>query len=213
MARFANVIHMQDRLREEQRAWLRTVIQKTGLSPTQLAAKAGVAQPTITRFLNSPNVSHNLTARTISAVERAVGMRYGPNPKDAGFNESDGEPYRYSDCAKELSFLEDAFGKANGKDAWTLKTKAIEAAGYLPGDVLIVDLNETPAPGDVVCAQIYDWSRSRAETVFRLWEPPYLQVATYEKSLRKIFVVDNQNVIIRGVVVASARGRIGRVAA
>lgn len=78
---------------EEQRAWLRTVLQQTKLAPTALAQRAGVAQPTITRFLNDPNAKHALSARTVAAVEKATGMRYGPDPRPTGLRESWEPPY------------------------------------------------------------------------------------------------------------------------
>jgi hypothetical protein len=39
-----------------------------------LAQKAGLAQPTITRFLNDKTATHALSARTIAAIKRASGM-------------------------------------------------------------------------------------------------------------------------------------------
>lgn len=198
--------------RDEQRAWLRGVLAQTGLAPTALAQKAKVAQPTITTFLNKPDVSHALSARTISKIEAATGLRYGPDPRPAGFRESEATPFESPKGNDELAFLDGVGSGANGIDKWMLRSRALETAGYQPGDVLIVDLNREPRPGDVVCAQLYDWARAKAETVFRLWEPPYLAPATHDAALRKIFVVDNENVIIKGVVIASVRGRLARVA-
>lgn len=204
------LIAMSD-LREEQRVWLRRVLEQTGWSMNALAKKAKVSTPTISVFLNDETKSHNLTARTIAAIERASGMRYGPDPRPAGMRESEAEPF---DRRQSNAYLDpwSAIGGANGVDPWTLRSRALEVAGYLPGDVLLVDLSAEPKPGDVVCAQVYDWARSTAQTVFRLWEPPYLQVATLDPTLRKIFVVDNSNVVIKGVVVSSIRGRQARAA-
>ncbi|MFZ1965018.1 MAG: hypothetical protein WAU78_16410 [Roseiarcus sp.] len=75
---------------------------------------------------------------------------------------------------------------------------------------MIVDLNAEPLPGDVVCAQLYNWARSDAQTMFRLWEPPYLMPSTLDPALRRIFVVDNDTTMIRGVVIATVRPRQGR---
>jgi SOS-response transcriptional repressor LexA len=92
-------------------------------------------------------------------------------------------------------------------DPWTLKSRALESAGYLPGDILLVALGETPVAGDIVCAQIYDWNAGKAQTVFRLFQPPYLIAATTEASLLRPHVVDDEKVVIKGVVMNSLRGR------
>ncbi len=60
---------------------------------------------------------------------------------------------------------------------------------------------------DVVCAQVYDWARGKAETVFRLYEPPYLLSSTTDPKLLRPLVVDDDVVMIKGVVVASLRSR------
>ncbi len=196
--------------RDEQRAWLRAVLETTGLSPTALAAKARLAQPTITTFLNKAGVAHALSARTVAAIEAATGMRYGPNPRPAGFRDSEAAPLDPGGMGADLDFVATATAGQPGVDPWALRSRALETAGYLAGDVLIVDLNAKPRAGDIVCAQIYDWARSRAETIFRIWEPPYLVAATLDPAFRTVFVVDDHNVVIKGVVMASIRGRPSR---
>ncbi|MGH6907913.1 MAG: hypothetical protein ACREDX_08660, partial [Aestuariivirga sp.] len=95
-------------------------------------------------------------------------------------------------------------------DAWTLNSRALEGAGYRPGDILLVALDETPAAGDVVCAQIYDWVKAKAETVFRIFQPPYLVAATSDPQLMRPHLVDDAAVAIKGVVLQSLRGRGNR---
>ncbi|MGJ0393013.1 MAG: LexA family protein [Methylocystis sp.] len=196
--------------RDEQRAWLTNLLEKSGEAPTSLAMRAGLAPTTLTRFLNNPQHATALSARTISAVEKVTGARFGVNSIGA-IRESEAEPFRQDGPDDILNTMVQAVaGRANGLDPWTLNSRAVEAAGYLPGDVLIVDLNADARPGDVVCAQIYEWGRGKAETVFRIWEPPSLVSATHDPRLRKPLMVDHQNVVIRGVVVASVRPRQGR---
>ncbi len=211
MGVFAMLALMSDPA-EEQRAWLRSVLAQTKLAPTALAQRAGVSQPTVTRFLNDPTGKHALSARTLAAIERASGMRYGPDPHPAGFRESEAAPYNPKGSGEVADIVRALVADRNSVTPWTLKSRALETSGYMPGDVLIVDLNEGPTPGDVVCAQLYDWARSSAQTVFRLWEPPYLTPATLDPALREIFPVDNRNTAIKGVVVATVRGRQARAA-
>lgn len=77
----------------------------------------------------------------------------------------------------------------------------------MPGDVVVVDLAATPTRGDVVCAQVYRWHEGKAETVFRIFEPPYLVAASAAPALRMPLVVDNDRVMIKGVVTHSLRAR------
>jgi len=92
--------------------------------------------------------------------------------------------------------------------AWTLRSRALECAGYLPGDQLLIDMQATPRRGDIVCAQVYNNNLGVAETIMRLYEPPYLVAATYDQSLRRPLVADDDSVVIMGVCVASLRPRI-----
>jgi SOS-response transcriptional repressor LexA len=83
----------------------------------------------------------------------------------------------------------------------------MEDAGYMPGDILIVDLNAEPERGDCVCAQLYRWQVGTAETIFRIYEEPYLLAATRHPDLRKPLLVDNDRVVIKGVVTEILRAR------
>jgi len=91
-----------------------------------------------------------------------------------------------------------------GVDPWVMKSRALEHAGYLPGDILIVDLNAKPQDGDAVCAQIYD-RNGKTETAFRIYEYPFLIAASADPDLRRPVLVDNERASIRGVVMASIR--------
>lgn len=197
---------------DEQRAWLRAVLAETGLSMNALAKKAGVSSPTISAFLQEDKANHNLSARTVARIEKATGMRYGPAPRPTASRDREAVQLDRRQPAQLLELIRDISTVANGFTEWTLQSRALEHAGYMPGDLLIVDINTEPKPGDVVCAQIYDWARSKSDTIFRLWEPPYLAPATSDPRLRKIFIVDNETTVIRGTVVASARGRLAKAA-
>ncbi|PZP54968.1 MAG: hypothetical protein DI604_36820 [Delftia acidovorans] len=97
-------------------------------------------------------------------------------------------------------------GARNGVDAWVMRSRALEAAGYLPGDVLVVDMNAAPQSGDVVCAEILDRS-GKPEMVMRILERPFLVAATFDPSLFKPMLIDGDRVTVRGVVIASFRER------
>lgn len=205
--------------RAAQREWLRGVLRQTGLTASALAQRINKAQTTLTRFLNVRDYKHELSTPTIRAIERETGIAFsragrGVQLSPEGFSEGDGAPYEPppalhagAEADAVAQKLLELYGRASGADPWTLTSKALELAGYLPGDILIVDLNAKARGGDVVCAQSYDWGLMRARTLFRLYEPPYLLASTMEPELRKPLLVDNEKVMVRGVVVASLRPR------
>jgi hypothetical protein len=93
-------------------------------------------------------------------------------------------------------------------DAWRLKTMALEEAGYLPGDIVFVENLEdgqAPRPQDAVCAQIVDYQHGAAETVWRVYDPPYLVGAATDRTAYKPLAVDGERVKIVGIIRESYR--------
>jgi len=59
---------------ERVRLWLRDVIDRTGLTPTALARRAGLAPSTLNKFLNDDRVDHCLSVTTVGKIARASGQ-------------------------------------------------------------------------------------------------------------------------------------------
>ncbi len=199
--------------RDDTKAWLKAVLDYRGMRPTEVARRAGLAPSTINRFLNDPGYGGDLKRQTLEAIGSVVGVEpyVMPGPKRIpGFAEIEAVPY-LADKGEGDPLVDLAVrSRCEGNNAiapWILSTRALERAGYLPGDVVLVDLNERPLANDAVCAQIYDWSTGRTETVMRIFHPPYLLAATADDRLMKPFVVDDDNVVIKGVIVMSLRPR------
>lgn len=88
---------------------------------------------------------------------------------------------------------------------WQCKGRALELAGYRPGDMLVADLEAEAKAGDVVVAQLYDWTVGSARTVLRIFQPPYLVAAAADPVKYRPELVDNERVVVKAVVVASFR--------
>ena len=88
--------------------------------------------------------------------------------------------------------------------SYVLLESNLEDLGYLPGDIVLVDVEMTPSAGDVVRASVKT-GRDSFDEVFRLYEPPYLISGSLTSRKRKPLLVDNDQVIISGVVSASVR--------
>lgn len=199
---------MQDK--PDQKNFILEVLASTGWSQTDLAKRAGLDPSTLSRFLSSPKSGTSLRPSTIRQIEKVVGMsmsRGEPDPvaENPGMAEAEQTPVLRGSVAEVLQAHLSAGGKP--VDAWTLKSRALELSGYHPGDLLLVRLGETALRGDIVCAQIYDWSQRQAETVFRIFDPPYLLAATSDISLLRPIEIDRENIAIKGVVLHSLRSR------
>lgn len=202
--------------RDETKAWVRAVLTHKRLKPTQLARAIDRAPSTLNRFLNDPSATHELSPDTIERIAKVGGVRPLELPDDGaprragGFTEPEAVPFQPGTDASDKP-VDDAvrtmMRSRNSLAPFLLKSPALGSVGYLPGDVLVVDIEERPKPHDVVCAQVYDWVRGHAETVFRLYEPPYLLASTTEVRLLRPFVVDDDAVVVKGVVMWSLRPR------
>ncbi len=203
--------------RDQIKLWLKEILAESGETATSWAKRAGIAQSTLTRFLNSdeaPMIGMRSLSKLAHAARRSLPI--GPSPSTnarlpvSPFSDRDGEPYKPGDHEARLARAISALiGGRTACDAWELKTRALEAVGYWSGDIVIVDLHAKPVPGSIVCAQHFNWTRNATETVFRVYEPPYLVAATLDPALaaqlRKPLLVDNDHVLIKGVVTDAIR--------
>ena len=90
---------------------------------------------------------------------------------------------------------------------WSVGTPSLAGFGVLPGDKLSVDPGAKARTGDLVVAQIYDWRSGTAETVLRGYNHPYLVRSAGSVADMKPETVDNERVLIKGVVTLVWRTR------
>jgi len=186
------------------REYVRLVVERTGKAATRIAKELGIAPSTLTRLLKEESPTATLHARTLRKLQDYSGIPpiFGDSsaPVLRGFGE-DAVPFDARSADPVLSAAIKALTAGRkAADPWTVRTRALDRIGYLPGDIVIVDLGRRAEAGDAVCAQVYDWRRAAAETVMRLYEPPYLVAASLDEGLRRPLVVDNEQVIIKGVL-------------
>jgi transcriptional regulator with XRE-family HTH domain len=198
---------------DEQRSYLQRVLARTGWTQTQLAQRAGLDPSTLSRFLTAEREGHALRSSTLAKIAGASGVPLAGDPPAPapGFAEAEAMPLQPVEGHQLSRMISSLAAPGRAIDPWSLASRALENAGYRPGDVLLVALDEAPLPGDVVCAQVYDWSKGGAQTLFRLFQPPYLVAATNDPALMRPFASNDASVAIKGVVVASVRGRGGNL--
>jgi transcriptional regulator with XRE-family HTH domain len=193
----------------DQHVFIESVLARTGWSQSDLAHRAGLDPSTLSRFLSKGRDGHALRANTIQRIANASGIAFGESQlsESGGMAEGEAEPYDYTEHDGRSAAIRALCGNRANVDAWTLNSRAIEGAGYKPGDILLVGLSETPLAGDVVCAQVYDFAKDRAETIFRLYQPPALIGATSDPTLLKPYLISDSSVAIKGVVLHTLRSR------
>lgn len=129
--------------------------------------------------------------------------------RQVGFSESDVAPLRGAPGKREdAAAIARIFGGGRpGIDVWTIKSRALQNMGYLPGDRILVDSHAAGAckAGDVVIAQRYLSDLDAAITLLRRYEPPVLVAASPDPADNGIEMVNGSSVRIYGKVIASWR--------
>lgn len=191
---------MMDETQELLRGWIDRIRAERGWSRTQLAHQAGLTTSTVTRLFRN-DYKGTLNAATIAKLSRATGISAPPNLGGiegavTGFHEPEITPAVAGEYHSSPNLTD-----------WIINGNSLVLAGYMPGDRITVDDSASPKPGDVVVAQLYNNERGTAETVIRIWQPPYLTTASITVEDRKPVLVDGQNALIRGVVIKMLRLR------
>ncbi|MDE2579986.1 MAG: hypothetical protein KGL46_14375, partial [Hyphomicrobiales bacterium] len=91
---------------------------------------------------------------------------------------------------------------------WRIENRALELAGYIPGDIVLIDQAAAARDGDTVIAQIYDFDIGDARTRIRRYDGVYLTTATMDAALaERPLPVDGERVVIVGRIVRMFRNR------
>lgn len=197
------------------RDWLRRLPDMTGQSYTAIANELKIAVSTLTRPLreDDPGISTPRQSTIDKIVERydvpppqfAPGSIVGRIPR--GITE-DARPYEPVGEAEGEAIRLMMRGAGGNIAPWIVRSRALELAGYLPGDVVMVDIGKQPKPGDVVCAQVNIDQRGTTDTIMRIFERAgaahILVTASVDPTLRVPLAVDDR-VAILGVVVGMIR--------
>ncbi|CDZ67658.1 Hypothetical protein NGAL_HAMBI2605_59390 [Neorhizobium galegae bv. orientalis] len=193
-----------ENVRQKHLDWVHSILSSKGWTPHRLAKEAGLSPSALTKFLNDTTGTRTLNSYSVEKITEGSGMPMGMGA-GAVFNEPQSSRFeleRLDDTSINIDALRQ--GK-NGIDTWTVRTRALELAGYIPGDLVVVDQNTSPQRGDVVVAQVYD-RNGEAETVMRIYETSFLIAASMDPA-HLVPILINKDVVIRGVVVSSFRSR------
>lgn len=199
--------------------WFREQQKRVGVTADVISAKLGRDRSVISKIyagrqrmtLDYAKAFAEALQVPLDEVLLRAGVTDEPTAQKVapGFSESDAAPWVGSpgEKARMTTTAESLGGGQPGIDTWTVKSLAMAAGGYLPGDTILVDTHQSERckPGDVVLAQNYNWKTGTAETILRRFEPPVLVTASTDPQDGRVLVVDGNNVVIKGKVIASWR--------
>lgn len=185
--------------------YLKLVRRRRGWSQAETARIAGVSKQTIGRNENpSPDYRFVMSAKNLQKIARSSGLSPprellspAPNVMASGFAEPDVTPWE-GESPKELKPAHP------DQSIWVVESRSLEQFGYMPGDLILLDRRVPARPGRAVCAQVI--GADGAETVFRVYDPPFLISLPIDPSVRaKPLMVDGERVDIVGTVIRSLR--------
>ncbi|MEN0079745.1 MAG: hypothetical protein AAF753_11605 [Pseudomonadota bacterium] len=207
--------------------WFKQKQKQTGVTSYDVGQALGRDRTILARFYSGRQKMTyeqaekfaELFSEPLDEVLLKSGITKSRNPTEIIPLVADGDAAPWSpereDEKEFLSNVTDVFAEGRqGLQAWRVKTRAMALAGLLANDMLLVDTSEphTAKSGDVVVAQVYDWWLGSAVTVLRRYDHPTLVSASADPQDWKSHIVDENNVIIKGIVVASWRQKYASIA-
>lgn len=195
----------------KQRAYLRDTFKELGITPSRAAAQLDLSPSTFTRFMKLADSSEKtLSARTMDRVEELRQVNSDntfPTGAQAAWGTLREEARVFLMSGSEDKALVEAIkgliGSRSDIEPWQLNTRALELDGFMPGDIVLVDMAALPQPGDAVYATVRERSR-KPEIVMRQFQHAgpvnVLVPRTMDPSAPPTLVVDRDRVVIRGVL-------------
>jgi len=199
--------------------WFKRQQKIAGVTADEIAAKLGRDRSVVSRiytgrqrmsldwaqaFADTLNVPLDEVLKRAGALDEPRARELQP-----GFAESDAAVWKGQEPERRrVQNVTQALGLDRlGVDIWQVKGMSMALQGLLPGDMIAVDQHaaEHVRAGDTVIAQRYDNTRGIAVTLLRRFEPPVLVAASADPDDRRVHVVDGDNVVVRGKVVATWR--------
>lgn len=180
-----------------------------GLTVEELAEKAGISHPYLSRIenrkrgLNLPMAERIATAlgEHVSAVLGIEGNSVAPQQPTARGLSEDAEPY----VAQPGEFIPTIGRRDDNVTRWRIKTNTLDRAGIRAGAVVFVDISsdavENIQPLDLVIAQIYtDDVFGGATTVVRQFIPPSLLITNSSERNEIPLDLDKGEAYVKGVI-------------
>lgn len=199
--------------------WFKQQQKRAGVTADDIARKMGRTRANVSNIytgrqkmsLEWAQAFADVLKVPIEEVLKRAGTVSAPTAQrlSSGFAESDVAPF-VGAGGKSASLDATARSLGGGRagiDVWQVKSQLLALMGYMQDDFVLIDTHqaERVKAGDVVIAQRYNAQTGDAVTLLRRFEPPVLVAASMDPDDRRVHVVDGNNVLVRGKVVASWR--------
>lgn len=186
--------------REEARRLVDAIRARYRIDIPEIAERARVSPSTIYRWFDD-SFTHSPGATTIRKIATAFNMLAAPAGAAGGLAAPEVQLLSMDQLPKGLQL-------GNSEDCWLVQSRVLDLAGYMPGDLLIVDHSVQPVPGDAVVAVLHEFGAKGPEHRLRLFRAPYLMAKTTDPAVdEEPFYVDGRRVAIMGVVTKTLRIR------
>ena len=178
--------------------WIRASMKRRGVNKSQVAKMIGVSRATMTRWCK-PNDPTQPLWENISALAAAL------DSSPPGWKIINALPPAITIGGTERQLAGPI--ETGTLSEWRVPDAAMQAKGYMEGDILKVDDAMMPRDGDVVIANLYATEHRLARNAVRLFKAPdYLVTAAVDTANTEIDLAGKTARII-GVVVESIRRR------
>lgn len=200
--------------------WFKRRQKEVGVTAEHIAAKLGRTRSNVSHILNGHQRMSLEWAQAFADVLQVplatVLERAGAAPKEVAeqvspvVSEGDATIFKPTTGHQEVqlaSILEAINVAREGVAVWRVRTAAMALAGFLVNDFLAIDTHQSERvkAGDIVLAQSFNAAKGSAVFLLRRFEPPVLIAASADPDDQRVHVVDHNNVVIRGKVVATWR--------
>ena len=178
--------------------WANAILAKHGLKPKQAADRTGLPPSTVHRLLGRDpkylfTPSFRIVSQFAQGFSEAMPEIHLAGEEGLGFTEPQVEAITGSPPpeAPEL---------AAGQSLWRVRGDELIAAGYLPGDFMVLDQSGiAPRDGDHVLINIHDDRLDDAVTELRIFQKDWLLPAA--PAAAAMLYVRDGSVTIMGIIV------------
>lgn len=156
------------------RQWIEQICEINNVTPTEIAKKIKASPSTITR-----QIKEGWTHKPSVDVLRRISTTFRISIPSELIGGSDLNGLAEPDVTPINPQFEPHEGWNANLSDWTVRNHSLAALGYIPGDHIRFDASVQPVAGDIVLAQIYRIGQPGADTVMRLYLPPFLVAAEF----------------------------------
>lgn len=193
------------------RDWIAQLMAQHDIATvSELARSAGLAESTLTRLMNPEGPGNIPREGTIAKIEQRFNTRRPATRtgRNDGTEQSCADPLGTALAITEkirAIVANDAPDETD--EAYLVGDRALDLAGYLPNDIILVDPSIRPETGDIVALRFRTGPMKSRTLTLRIHDAPFLTAHSTDETLRRPILIDPDRIEIVGVVTKAMRQR------